>query len=194
MKSINSTLLEYLNQETSFASCDLYTLRLADGKVFYYANYDRDVVIDGIRYSHTPFMFKRDSIKLQGAPNVDSLSISVYCLPEDKVAGKSFMKLVHDGGLENSMLVLSRAYFGDIGCIGAFQLFSGRCEVSSAGGLTVKLTVKSVLQGLAGLIPPRIFASQAAYTAVNGSIVTSSTDVTSMLIPLKPSSNVLLQV
>ena len=79
-------------------------------------------------------------------------------------------------------------------CIGLLEVFSGRTEVDTSGGLAVKLKVKSVLQGLASPKPVRMFAGQYAYSENKGVITTSSTDVTSMLIPLKPSMNVLLKV
>ena len=74
------------------------------------------------------------------------------------------------------------------------QPFMGLCEVDSAGGIAVKLKVKSEMQGLAAYIPPRVFVGQASYTNQSGTVVSSSTDHTNMLIPLKPSLNVLLQV
>ena len=194
MKNADDNLLSYLNSKTSYQSCDLYVLKLADGTVYRFAAYDKDIVLSGERYYHNPFKFKRDQIKLQGAPNVDSLSVTIYAEPQDKLGDKAFMKAVHNGSLDGSMLGLYRAYFDDHECVGALHLFFGRCEVSSAGGLTVKLTVKSELQGLAAMIPTRVFVGQSSYVNAGGTVVTSSTEQSNMLIPLKPSMNVLLQV
>ena len=190
MKTASDVIKTCLAAE-SMECCDLYTLTLANGTAYRFANYDRDVTYGGYMYDHFKFAFKRDQVKLQGAPSVDTLGVSVYCTPDDKLGGVPFMQACHNGMLDDSMMALSRAYFVDGECIGVLPIFSGRCEVSSSGGLAVKLNIKSVLQGLAALLPIRIFARQAAYANSNGVVTVSSTDTTSMVIPLKPSGNVL---
>lgn len=193
MKTVNTDVANCL-AAPCIECCDLYTLTLADGSMYRFANYDKDVVYGGQTFLHSIFIFKRDQINLQGAPSVDNLSITVYCTPDDKLGSVPFMQGCHNGLLDQSTMLLSRAYFSEGECVGIVPLFSGRCEVNQSGGLAVKLSIKSVIQGLALPVPVRIFASQAAYAVVNGVITTSSTDTTSMVIPLKPSGNVLLRV
>lgn len=194
MKNVSTILSEHLSTEKNFASCDLYELRLLSGAVYRFAAYDIDVNFDGVSYDHKTFKFKRDQLKLVGEPCVDSLSVTIYCEPDDMLNDKSFMKACHDGTLDQAMLTLKKAFFDDGECFGIFDVFSGRTEVNSSGGLAVKLIAKSVLQGLAAPIPVRMFAAQSAYANSNGVVTTSSTDLTSMLIPLKPSMNVLIKV
>ncbi len=174
--------------------CDLYTLTLANGTVYRFADYDQDVTYGGNTFQHSKFIFKRGQINLQGMPSVDNLSVTVYCTPEDKLGNTPFMQGCHNGLLDQSTMLLSRAYFSDSGCVGIVPLFSGRCEVQQSGGLSVKLSIKSIIQGLAAPLPVRMFAAQAAYANADGGITTSTTDTTSMVIPLKPSGNVLLKV
>ena len=194
MKAVDNTLYSYLNTRSAFHSCDLYTIKLADSSVYHLSNYDIDVTFENVIYQHRPFKFQRSQIALNGSPNVDTLTVTVYCSPNDMLGDIPFMKAVHDGRLEDGVLTLKRAYFEDGVCVGALTLFSGRIEVNSAGGLAAKLNVKSVLQGLAAPIPVRVFVGQASYANNNGTVTTSSTTETNMLIPLKPSMNVLLQV
>ena len=193
MKTASDEIKACLAAE-SMESCDLYTLTLADGTVYRYANYDRDVTYANITYSHTPFAFKREAMKLSGVPIVDTLGVTVCCTPEDKIGTTPFMQACHNGVLDDSMLLLSRAFFSGGSCVGVIPVFSGRCEVNQSGGLAVKLNVKSVIQGLAAQIPIRMFARQAAYANNNGTVTVSNTDTTSMVIPLKPSSNVLVKI
>ena len=193
MKTVSAEILACL-QAPCIKSCDLYTLTLADGTVYRFANFDRDVAYGGYTYQHRKFLFKRNQINLQGAPSVDNLSVTVYCTPEDKLGTTPFMQGCHNGLLDQSTMLLSRAYFSEGECVGVVPLFSGRCEVNQSGGLSVKLSIKSIIQGLAAPVPVRMFASQAAYANNNGVITTSSTDTVSMVIPLKPSGNVLLKV
>lgn len=197
MKELSVVLNNYLNTKKKFCTCDLYTLTLVTGEVFRFTSFDKDVLIGSEIYSHKPFHWNRDQINLHGAPSVDTLNVTIYAEPKDKLAiGNlaNFKKQCHEGILDQSLLKLSRAYFDECKCIGMFDLFEGRVEVNTAGGLAVKLSVKSVSQGLAAPIPTRVFASQSAFANENNVVTSSSTDVVSMLIPLKPSSNVLLQV
>ena len=193
MKTASDEIKACLAAET-IEVCDLYTLTLESGAVHRFANYDRDVVYGGNTYTHGTFIFARDQVKLQGEPTVDTLGVTVYCTPDDKLGGVPFMAGCHNGLLDQSYMLLSRAYFSGGNCVGVLPIFSGRCEVNTSGGLAVKLNIKSVIQGLAAPLPVRMFASQAAYANANGVITTSSTDTTSMVIPLKPSGNVLLRV
>ena len=47
MKNADDNLLRYLNSETSYQSCDLYVLKLADGTVYRFSSYDKDIVLGG---------------------------------------------------------------------------------------------------------------------------------------------------
>ena len=174
--------------------CDLYTLTLADGTVYRFANYDRDVIYADKAYRHGRFLFQRNQVKLQGAPSVDTLGVTVYCEPDDMLGDVPFMAGCHNGLLDQSMMTLSRAYFNNNTCVGIVPVFSGRCEVQQSGGLAVKLSIKGLIQGLAAPLPVRMFAAQSAYANANGVITTSGTDTTSMVIPLKPSGNVLARL
>ena len=193
MKSATANIQACLAAESTEV-CDLYTLTLADGTIYRFANYDRDVIYGGNIYRHGVFLFKRDQVRLQGAPSVDTLGVTVYCTPDDLLGDVRFVTGCHNGLLDQSFMLLSRAYFAGGECVGIVPVFSGRCEVQQSGGISVKLRVKSIIQGLAAPLPVRMFAAQAAYANANGVITTSSTDTTSMLIPLKPSGNVLLRL
>lgn len=193
MKTASDEIKACLSAEAT-ESCDLYTLSLADGNVYRYASYSVDVFFGGYNYDHNKFIFKRQQIKLQGAPSVDTLGVTVYCQPDDEIGGVPLIQACHNGALDDSMLLLSRAYFSGSACVGVLPIFEGRVEINQSGGLAVKMSVKSIIQGLAAPIPVRMFASQAAYANSGGVITTSSTDTVSMVIPLKPSGNVLIKV
>ena len=143
-------------------------------------------------------IFKHDNIKLTGEPAVDTLNVTIYCDENDTITvGNNaipFMKLAHDGGLQNATLSLRRGYIERDGQVPLYvSLFEGRVEVASAGGLAVKLRVKSLAQGLASPVPVRMFVRQNAYTTNNGVVTTLASDTNNMVIPLKPSGNVLVR-
>lgn len=193
MKTATDVIKNCLAAESTQV-CDLYTLVLESGETYRFASFDRDVSYDGNTWTYRPFLFQRGQVKLQGAPSVDTLSVTVYCTPDDKLGDVTFMAGCHNGLLDNSMMQLCRAYFSEGECVGIVPVFSGRCEVQQSGGLAVKLNVKSIIQGLAAPLPVRMFAAQAAYANANGVIVVSENDTTSMVIPLKPSGNVLVRM
>lgn len=193
MKTASNVIRSILAAESS-ETCDLYTLSLANGAVYYFASYSSDVVFGGVTYDHKKFLFKRQQVKLSGAPSVDTLGVTIYCQTDDTIGGVPFMQACHNGVLDQSTMLLSRGYFYAGECVGVLDIFSGRCEVHSSGGLCVNLSIKSVLQGLAAPVPVRIFARAKAYVNNNGTITSSSHDTTSMVIPLKPSGNVLLRL
>ena len=139
-------------------------------------------------------IFKRDQIKLTGEPTVDTMNVTIYCDDKDIIAGVPFMQLCHEGGLNNATLELRRGYMLRDGDYPSYvSLFHGRVEVAQAGGLSVKLRVKSLGQGLAAPVPPRMFARQAAYVKSQGVVTTLASDTNNMVIPLKPSGNVLVR-
>lgn len=194
MKQVSQELNNYLNTEKHFVVFDMYVLQLKDGRTFYIADADKDIEWDGKVWNHNMFLISRDQIKVQGTPTVDTLSVNIKCDINDKLGDVPFMLACHNGLLENSMMALYKAYFKDDKFVGAFKIFEGVVEVSNAGGLGVKLSVKSVVQGLAQEVPIRIFAPQSAYTNKNGVVTSSSSDTCSMLIPLKPSMKVLVKI
>jgi len=141
-------------------------------------------------------IFNHDQLKISGEPVVDTLNVTVYCDANDKIGGIPFAQLAHGGGLEGATLELKRAYFlpDQSGDAYVVPLFKGKIEVASSGGLYVKLRIKSYGQGLAIPVPPRMFARQCAYYTNAGVVTTLGSDNNNMVIPLKPSGNVLIKM
>lgn len=195
MKDVSNTIQNYLNTEKHFTCCDLYSVTLANASTYYISGGDTDVSWNGRNWTKK-MILTRGQVKASGEPNVDTMSVDIACDSNDTFGGTSFMELGHSGQLNGGVLTVYRAYFDSTNtCIGAFPVFSGKTEISSAGGLKVKLNVKAETQGLNQQIPLRVFAPQTAYmTDTNGDVVISETDTVTMLVPLKPSNNVLLRI
>lgn len=194
MKSVENALSDYLNTQKEMVSCDLYTLTLFDGATHYYTNADRDIVYDGHTYLHDAFRIKREQTKINNVISVDSMTVSIYATLEDKLGDKPIFLAAHDGAFDRATLSLSRCFF-DLGgnITGVIGLFSGITEVKSCGGLTMKLTVKSKVQGMSQEFPRRRFYPQGTY-ATSGGKVSSSTeeDSASVIAPFVPLKEVLL--
>lgn len=158
MKTVTDELATYLNTKKEMVVCDLYTLTLYDGTAYYYTAADHDVIYKGHTYLHNALLLKREQTKINNVISVDSMTVSIYATVEDKLGDKPIFLAAHDGTLDRATLSLSRAFFDEDGNItGAIDLFSGITEVKSCGGLLMKLTVKSKVQGLSQEFPRRRF-------------------------------------
>ena len=197
MKTCSEDLARALNTKTEFICCDLYDLTLKSGTTYSIASFDKDVVVTGKIFRHDMFIIKREQTKVAGVPSVETLSVSISTDKNhsDIIDDVYFIKAAHDGLLDEAYLTLYRAYMDTEGnVLGVIPLFNGRCEVTGAGGIVTKLSVKSETVGLTATYPLRSFAPQNVYQESNGTVTTASTDSYTCMIPLKPSKNVLVRL
>lgn len=194
MKTVTDELATYLNTKKEMVVCDLYTLTLYDGTAYYYTDADHDVTYNGHTYLHDALLLKREQTKINNVISVDSMTVSIYATVEDKLGDKPIFLAAHDGTLDRATLSLSRAFFDEDGNItGAIDLFSGITEVKSCGGLLMKLTVKSKVQGLSQEFPRRRFYPQGTYSTSGGKVSSSKEeDSASVIAPYVPLKEVLL--
>ena len=89
---------------------------------------------------------------------------------------------------------MSRCFFDlDGEVMGVVGLFSGLTEVKSCGGLAMKLTVKSKVQGMSQEFPRRRFYPQGTYANSGGTVSSSKEeDSASVIAPFVPLKEVLL--
>ena len=194
MKTVTDALAAYLNTKKEMVVCDLYTMTLYDGTAYYYADADHDVTYNGHTYLHNALILKREQTKINNVISVDSMTVSIYATVDDKIADKTIYLADHAGTLDRDTLSLSRAFFDEEGNItGAIDLFSGITEVKSCGGLLMKLTVKSKVQGLSQEFPRRRFYPQGTYSTSGGKVSSSTEeDSASVIAPYVPLKEVLL--
>lgn len=194
MKTVTDALANYLNTKKEMVVCDLYTLTLYDGTSYYYTDADHDVTYSGHTYLHDALLLKREQTKINNVISVDSMTVSIYATVEDKLGDKPIFLAAHDGALDRATLALSRCFFdADGNTIGAVDLFSGITEVKSCGGLLMKLTVKSKVQGLSQEFPRRRFYPQGTYSTSGGKVSSSTEeDSASVIAPYVPLKEVLL--
>lgn len=198
MKNCTLDLAQHLNADNEFICCDLYTLKLNNGSIYRTAEFDKDVSFNGKLYKSGRFIMSRDQTKAAGAPSVETLSVTLNAdrLHNDNVDDEFLLKAVHEGRLDDAYLTLGRAFMdAETGAVlGVLEVFTGRCEISSCGGLACKLSVKSETIGLNASVPLRTFAPQNVYQEEDGVVSTASKDTYTCMIPLKPSKNVLVKI
>lgn len=194
MKMVTDALSDYLNTKKELLSNDLYTLTLYTGESYYYTDADHDIAWNGHTYLHNALMLKRQQTKLNNVISVDSMTVSVYATAEDKLGDKPVFLAAHDGALDRATLALSRCFFNNSGeIIGVIALFSGITEVKNCGGLVMKLTVKSKVQGLSQEFPRRRFYPQGTYSTSGGKVSSQTDeDSASVIAPFVPLKEVLL--
>ena len=194
MKAVTDALATYLNTEKEMNVCDLYTLTLYDGSAYYYTDADKDITYNGHTYLHNALLLKREQTKINNVISVDSMTVSIYATVDDKLGDKPIFLAAHDGALDRATLALSRCFFDANGnTIGPVDLFSGITEVKSCGGLLMKLTVKSKVQGLSQEFPRRRFYPQGTYSTSGGKVSSSTEeDSASVIAPYVPLKEVLL--
>lgn len=198
MKNCTPELAAELARSSEFVCCDLFKWVLSNGVTYYIADFDKDVVYLNHVYKHDGVLMERGQTKTTGEPTVDTLTVTVRADHEhgDTIGGEYVLKAAHSGILDDSYITLTRAYFDkDTGVLlGGIEVFSGRCDVSSCGGIQCVLTCASECTGLNATLPPRCFAPQNVYEETSGGVVSSSTDAKTCMIPLKPSKNVLVRI
>lgn len=194
MKNVTDELASYLNTKKEMVACDLYTLILYDGTAYYYTDADHNVTYNGHTFLHDALLLKREQTKINNVISVDSMTVSIYATVDDKLGDTPIFLAAHNGILDRATLSLSRCFFDDDGSIiGSVDLFSGITEVKSCGGLVMKLTVKSKVQGLSQEFPRRKFYPQGTYSTSGGKVSSSSEeDSASVIAPYVPLKEVLL--
>ena len=165
MKEVNEVLRNHLNNDKYFMSCDLYELRLRSGVTYYWADSDADVSYNGQIYKSDGPIIVRDKIATNSTVSVDKMTISISTNEQDKIGGVPIMAVAHNGGFDGAQMTLKRAFFDDnYTIIDAVGLFTGLCEVTQGGGLTLKLNVKSIVQKLNIEYPNRRYYPQCPFS------------------------------
>lgn len=165
MKEISDVLRQHLNSDKSFFSCDLYELRLKSGVSYYWADADADVAVGGNTYKSNGPIIVREKIATNSTVSVDKMNVSISCNEQDQIGGVPIMAVAHNGGFDGAELTLRRAFFDESWkIIDTIALFTGLCEVTQGGGLTLKLSVKSIVQKLNIEYPNRRYYPQCPYS------------------------------
>ncbi len=192
MKSVTNALQTYLNTQKRLVACDLYTLTLANGNVYRYADFDTDVIWDGYTYIHDSLVIKRQQTKLNPQVNVDTMTFNIYSNDSDMIESTRVNLAAHSGILDKATIALRRCFFSGTTALGVIDLFTGVVEVKQCGGLNLQLTAKAKTSGLNMEFPLRKYYPQGSFETVNNTI-TSSTDETACVItPYIPLREVLL--
>lgn len=194
MKDVSAALEQYLHSARNMISCDLFILRLSDGKEYFYTNFDRDIAFDDKVYLHNELLLKRQQVKLHDTVVVDTMTITIYADNNTHIGTVPLKVAAHNGTLDRSYMTLKRCFFNSDGTVlGVMGVFGGNLEVKKCGGLSLELTIKAKTQGLSQEFPRRKYYPQGAYSTTDGVVSSTDTNTDSCLIaPFVPLKEVLL--
>ncbi len=193
MKQATDDLIKLLKEAPNIEGCDLYELKLANGRQFFWTDTDKDVVVGDRLYSHDSVIAQRDQVQIHSSVMVDTLNVTLYVGENDVIETQTVIQAAHEGRLDRSILTLTRCFFQGERVAGTIQLFTGNVEVQEAGGLAIKLTVKAKTQGLNMGFPVRHYYPQGTYQETNNTVVADAQSNSACLIaPHIPRREVLL--
>ena len=160
MKNISSTLKTYLQAGGEFVMADLYTVTLASGTVFHWADFDQDIVhpTNGYTYISTGPVLKRSKTRTIIGVEVDTLDISIFGRSTDTVNGLPLLAAAQAGAFDGATLVLERAFLSPIPtALGVVNLFTGRFADVTLGRTEFQVRVNSLTESLNINLPRNIY-------------------------------------
>lgn len=166
MKQVSTELLNFLLNEKHIYKCDLYTLELASGLMFRYANYDMDITLSsGEFFTCRGPIFSRSKVSLNSKITIDKMTVSMSVDASDTIGGTPMLAAANNGGFDCSKLSLYKCFMRAPGVVvGVVKMFSGDIEIDSGGGLNLQLEVKSIAQRLNVEYPLRKYYPTCPYT------------------------------
>jgi uncharacterized phage protein (TIGR02218 family) len=188
LKNASTDLINLLNSNREFTTCDLYTFTLTAGTSLRYTSADRDVVYNGNSYSRS-LKIDRQDIKAEKGLSVDSLSVSIKTDNSNLVGIVPFLQAFKNGVFDGSFLQIDKAFFTSwtAAPLVLEKLFFGKIDVDNLSRTEIKLEIKSVTEILNTSIPKNIYQSgciwnlydsntcKAPKSGISGSILANST-------------------
>ena len=159
MKNISAPLLAHLQTGGPFVMADLYTVTLASGAIYHWADFDQDIVhpTNGYTYSSTGPVLKRGKTREIIGIEVDTLDISIYGRGSDSVNGLPILAAAQAGAFDGATLILERAFLSPIPTVvGTVILFTGRFADVTLGRTEFQVRVNSLTESLNINLPRNI--------------------------------------
>lgn len=148
MKNITSALQTFLLTAREFVTCDLLTITLNNGSVYYYTDADRDIVWGGNTYSSGGgnLIFTRSKTSSKIGVTVAEMDMDISATPSALIGGVPFIKFFRNSGLDGATVRLDRLFGSDWNTlVGICNNFLGRVSTVEVSRLTAKIKVKSFL-------------------------------------------------
>ena len=167
MRAASAALIALLN-DNQFVMADLYTITLATGDAFYYADYDADLIVGGNVYQSNNLQISRSGIRTIAGIEVDTLSVDIAADASHTMLGTPFLQIAHNGGLDGARLQVDRVFMPinnptDTSA-GVLALFAGEINVDEIDRGTARLSVLSDIALLNVQMPRNIYQAGCLHT------------------------------
>jgi uncharacterized phage protein (TIGR02218 family) len=142
----------------TFVKCNLFTLTLGSGIVYYWTDADIDIVANGQVYDSTGPSISGAKYALVRGMQVSTLDLLVLVKPQDLIAGVPWAVAARSGALKNAQIVVAKAFLPAWGQPAeSLVTFSGAVNESAIGEQDVTLTVVSDSNRLNTQVPRLVF-------------------------------------
>lgn len=167
MKTVSAPLLAHLQAGGPFVMADLYTVTLASGEAFHWADFDQDVVhpVNGYTYVATGPVLSRGKTRSVIGVNVDTLDVSLYGRSSDLIDGLPLLSAARAGAFDGARLVLERAFLSPAPtAVGVIHLFSGRFADVSLSRTEMQVRINSDAEAFNVQLPRNIYQPGCIHT------------------------------
>lgn len=138
---------------------DLFTIELADGvTVVRLTSFDRDVSYGGVTWSSSGPKITRTSLKVTNTTDVSEMTVRIDATGDD-YNSSNIKTLFHNGLFDGATVRLGRMVkqYPDDVSLGIVDMFLGRVSTTEITGLSVSITVKSMMSLLQQQMPRNVY-------------------------------------
>jgi len=167
VKTASAALIALL-ESNQFRMADIYTITLAIGTVYRYADYDADLLYGGNVYASDDLMISRSGSRTVAGLEVDTLSVEIFADDTHLMLGIPFLQMARNGGLDGATMLVERVFMPMDNPIdtsaGTLHVFSGRINVDEVLRGVARLSVVSDIELLNVQMPRNIYQPGCSHT------------------------------
>jgi uncharacterized phage protein (TIGR02218 family) len=165
MRNLSPALITFLQNNKSFMMADLYTIEMVSGEALRWADFDRDVSVNGWSYSCSAAVLTRDKTRLVIGVEVDTYDLVIAPKTGTTAAGMPLLQAVRAGVFDGAKVRIERAFFDSaMAVVGTVVLFAGRMADVQIGRNEIKARVNSILELLAVKLPRNLYQTGCVHT------------------------------
>jgi len=153
-----SLRLQQILAGATFVKCNLFTMTLASGAIYFWTDADVDIVVENQVYDSSGPNIRGARYSLVRGMQVSTLDLTVLVKPTDRISGVHWFLAARSGALKNAEILIEKAFMPAWGePAEKLPIFRGYVDSSSDGEQDVVLSVVSDSNRLNTQIPRELF-------------------------------------
>lgn len=155
MRPANASLIAFLQTRRPYVKADLFTITLANGTVYNWTSFDKNLTIGGVTFSALGPVIDRSKWGVKNVIDVPEMEIRIYSTGADMPDGSNLKLAVHNGLFDYSTVLLSRVIMPVVGdvSLGVVDIFLGNTAEVKVDDVSITLTAKGANHTLAQYMP-----------------------------------------